>query len=243
MATGHPADWHTKRSPEVLLKLVSDTRGYTRRLRLFGCACARQVWHLLPTDARSAVQISERLAEGRATAIDMRAAAVRLVWAAVTPGQIAAHAAGYASCGVPGPAPPGFGEVLSYDPRQAARLAAQAAATEAIGPAPVGPVAPDWWQDAWNTAYDTAREIQADYVRDIFPPPGYTPQLHPDWLTSTVLALARQMDESDDFSAVPILADALQDAGCDIEAMLQCSRVPGNVHVRGNWVVDLVLGR
>ncbi|MCE9562013.1 MAG: hypothetical protein K8U57_08155 [Planctomycetes bacterium] len=75
------------------------------------------------------------------------------------------------------------------------------------------------------------------------PPPEYTLQFDPSWLTSTVVALARQMDESGDFSIVPILADALQDAGCNDDALLQCCRVPGNVHVRGNWVVDLVLGR
>jgi hypothetical protein len=51
------------------------------------------------------------------------------------------------------------------------------------------------------------------------------------------------MDESGEFSITPIFADALQDAGCDDETVLQCCRVPGNVHVRGNWVVDLVLNR
>jgi len=51
------------------------------------------------------------------------------------------------------------------------------------------------------------------------------------------------MDETGDFSVVPILADALQDAGCDNELMLARCRVESNVHCRGNWVVDLVLGR
>jgi hypothetical protein len=219
-----------------------DTRGFDRRLRLFGCACARQVWHLLPTDARSAVKTSERFAEGLATETDLRAAAIRLRGSPVTPVQIALEAAGCASAGwysTPRPPPPDT--PLVYDPRNAAGLATRALASEAAGPAPR--YVPDSWHDAWNRAYDAARAVQADYVRDIFPPPGYTPQLHPDWLTSTVVALARQMDGSDDFSAAPILADALQDAGCDAEPVLQCCRAPGHVHVRGNWVVDLVLGR
>jgi hypothetical protein len=92
-------------------------------------------------------------------------------------------------------------------------------------------------------AFAIARARQADIVRDIFPPPGLRPRLKTDWLTSTVVAMARHIDESGDFSAVPILADALQDAGCDTEAVLQCCRAPANVHVRGNWVVDLVLGK
>jgi hypothetical protein len=46
-----------------------------------------------------------------------------------------------------------------------------------------------------------------------------------------------------DFSAVPILADALQEAGCEDEIILDRCRAPSQVHCRGNWVVDLVLGR
>ncbi|MDY3556938.1 hypothetical protein R5W24_006114 [Gemmata sp. JC717] len=56
-------------------------------------------------------------------------------------------------------------------------------------------------------------------------------------------ALARQMYESHDFSAMPILADALQDAGCNAEAILNHCRDVGTPHVRGCWVVDLVLGK
>ena len=64
----------------------------------------------------------------------------------------------------------------------------------------------------------------------------------PSWLTDTVLALARQMYESRDFGAMPILADALQDAGCDSADILGHCRGPGP-HVRGCWVVDLVLSK
>ncbi|OWK42944.1 hypothetical protein FRUB_02543 [Fimbriiglobus ruber] len=61
------------------------------------------------------------------------------------------------------------------------------------------------------------------------------------WLTSTVVALARQMYDGRDFSLMPILADALQDAGCDNEAILNHCRCDGP-HVRGCWVVDACLG-
>jgi len=64
----------------------------------------------------------------------------------------------------------------------------------------------------------------------------------PAWQTSTAIALAGQMYESRDFSAMPILADALQDAGCDSDDILGHCRGPGP-HVRGCWVVDLVLGK
>jgi len=55
------------------------------------------------------------------------------------------------------------------------------------------------------------------------------------------LTLARQIYESRDFSAMPILADALQDAGCDNEDILSHCRDTNQPHVRGCWVVDLVL--
>jgi len=60
-------------------------------------------------------------------------------------------------------------------------------------------------------------------------------------LTSTAIALARQMDKTLDLSVMPILADALQDAGCEDPDVLAHCRGPGP-HVRGCWVVDCVLG-
>jgi hypothetical protein len=62
------------------------------------------------------------------------------------------------------------------------------------------------------------------------------------WLTGTVVTLARRMYYSRDFSPMPILADALQDAGCEDEAVLTHCR-GDSVHVRGCWVVDLILGK
>jgi hypothetical protein len=58
----------------------------------------------------------------------------------------------------------------------------------------------------------------------------------------TAVALARQMYESRDFGAMPILAAALQDAGGDNGDVLDHRRGPGP-HVCGYWVVDLVLER
>jgi hypothetical protein len=51
------------------------------------------------------------------------------------------------------------------------------------------------------------------------------------------------MYEARDFSAIPILADALQDAGCGSADILTHCRDSNQVHVRGCWVVDLVLGK
>jgi len=50
------------------------------------------------------------------------------------------------------------------------------------------------------------------------------------------------MYDAREFSAMPILADALQDAGCDSDDVLNHCRGDGP-HVRGCWVVDLVMGK
>ncbi|MBA4067755.1 MAG: hypothetical protein C0501_29455 [Isosphaera sp.] len=65
----------------------------------------------------------------------------------------------------------------------------------------------------------------------------------PSWQTDTTLSLAHGMYDSRDFSPMPILADALQDAGCDHPDVLAHCRDPQVTHVRGCWVVDLVLGK
>jgi hypothetical protein len=83
---------------------------------------------------------------------------------------------------------------------------------------------------------------QAALLRDIFGNPFRPVPLSPDWRTDTAVAIARQTYDSRDFSAMPILADALQDAGCDNDDILAHCRGPGP-HVRGCWVVDLVLGK
>ena len=79
-------------------------------------------------------------------------------------------------------------------------------------------------------------------ARDIFGNPFRPAALDPSWLTSTVVTLARGIYEERAFDRMPILADALQDAGCDNEDVLNHCRGPGP-HVRGCWVVDLVLGK
>jgi|GEM_PF-5757293 len=81
-----------------------------------------------------------------------------------------------------------------------------------------------------------------DIIRDIFGNPFRPVAFSPEWRTSTVVSLARGMYDSRDFSAMPILADALQDAGCEQAEILDHCRGSGP-HVRGCWVVDLALGK
>ena len=62
------------------------------------------------------------------------------------------------------------------------------------------------------------------------------------WRTEHTVGLAARMQETGDLAALPILADALEEAGCENDDILTHCREPG-VHVRGCWVIDLVLGK
>jgi hypothetical protein len=75
------------------------------------------------------------------------------------------------------------------------------------------------------------------------PRPHHPVAFSPEWRTDAVAALAREMYSSEDFSVMPILADALQDAGCDDEQILSHCRDTSFAHVRGCWVVDLALAQ
>jgi hypothetical protein len=72
---------------------------------------------------------------------------------------------------------------------------------------------------------------------------GDVPTIDPAWRTADVLLLARGIYEERAFDRMPILADALQDAGCDNEDILAHCRDANTPLARGCWVVDLVLDK
>jgi hypothetical protein len=96
---------------------------------------------------------------------------------------------------------------------------------------------------AQEQALSEAERQRGSMAKDIFGNPFRPVIFSPAWRTDTALSLARQMYESREFSAMPILADALQDAGCDNEDILTHCRDDNAAHVRGCWVVDLVSGK
>jgi len=63
-----------------------------------------------------------------------------------------------------------------------------------------------------------------------------------NWLTPTILGLAGHIYQARDFAAMPVLADALEDAGCT-DALLLGHLRDWNPHVRGCWALDLILGK
>jgi hypothetical protein len=204
-------------------------RTHRRKVLLFGCACCRRIWkHLIHPASRLAVEVAERYAEGAAerSELDSAAQSARLVYDLARE-----DAEPFASAADPAPA--------SYE------IAAHAAYKVANPARPVG------WPLMLQTAeaaraasgQDSEDGAQVALIRDIFGNPFRPVTFDPAWRTSTAVALAGQMYDPRDFSPMPILADALQDAGCDSDDILNHCRDPDATHVRGCWVVDLVLGK
>jgi hypothetical protein len=114
------------------------------------------------------------------------------------------------------------------------------------------------FESAWTAAYEgavrtlekqsssevknQAVQFQLKTLHCIFGNPFRPGAVDPAWLTSTVVELAHGIYAERAFDRLPILADALQDAGCENADVLDHCRGPGP-HARGCWVVDLVLGK
>ena len=87
--------------------------------------------------------------------------------------------------------------------------------------------------------------MQAQLLRDIWRPPFRPMPIDPRWLTwnnGLVVQLARNIYETRAFESLPLLADALIDAGCTDEEILSHCQQPGP-HVRGCWALDLIMDR
>src|SRR5262249_25434472 len=87
---------------------------------------------------------------------------------------------------------------------------------------------------------------QAALLRDIFGVLPFRPVTIPPssllWNDGTVVTLAKSIYDERAFDRLPILADALEEAGCATADILGHCRQPGE-HVRGCWVLDLLLGK
>jgi hypothetical protein len=190
-----------------------------RKERLFACACCRRIWNLL-TDPRSraVVEAAEQYADGLIDKGALAAARVEAVRATrVAPRRSNDSPVAAAEC---------LGNLEPYD----VFFACTARVTMVVARCRIG-------------TRKAEEALQAKFLRDIFGNPFRPVAFSPSWRTDTATALARTMYESREFSAMPILADALQDAGCDNDDILSHCRDGNQVHVRGCWVVDFVLGK
>lgn len=98
------------------------------------------------------------------------------------------------------------------------------------------PIASVLW---WGPDHDPPSAAAA---RELFANPFVPLEWKPEWFTSTARDLAAHIYAERDFSPMPILGDALMDAGCDHQLIQDHCRTP-KPHARGCWAVDAVLGK
>jgi hypothetical protein len=107
-------------------------------------------------------------------------------------------------------------------------------------------VSPVWERTRRREDVDRADKIESAFqvtlVRDIYGNPFRPPPFDSRWRTGDVIGLARGINEDRAYDRLPLLCDALMDAGCDAEDILAHCRSEGP-HVRGCWLVDLVLAK
>jgi hypothetical protein len=86
---------------------------------------------------------------------------------------------------------------------------------------------------------DSDATTEPEQVCSPYPPTDEAMRFDPSWRTSTVVSLATGIMQDGSFDVMPILADALQDAGCDNEILLEHCR-HGTEHTTWCWVLELV---
>jgi hypothetical protein len=217
---------------------------------MFLCAVGRRTLHLT-TDGRcfDAVEVCERVADGLATGDEARAARSG-AWAAWTAAmEKVAAAAAAAGCEASA-----LVRQVNASGVTSPELAALAAAVVCYLPLWSRANAEQVRNLTLLTLVNAAEamrfgELRSEpdelrayerLFRDLAPTRPVTTD--PSWLTSTVVALAVGIYADRAFDRLPILADALEDAGCTDDALLAHCRQPGG-HVRGCWAVDLLLGK
>jgi hypothetical protein len=227
------AEWLTCEEPGPMLVYLEAEEGSNRKVRLFACACVRRLWSAAKDcegqETQSAVLLAEAFIEGKRALRDMREKYRNQLGAGEYSLFSVAYYAGYATL---------------VDGATEAAFTASRYAADGFGLVArlTSPNSPEEQVAAFQMGRNAEQVAQGALLREIFGSPFRSVAFDPAWRTSTAVTLARTMYEGREFFAMPILADALQDAGCDNEDMLSHCRGSGP-HVRGCWVVDLVLGK
>jgi hypothetical protein len=205
--------WLTTINQLDLIKHVRPAAS-ARKLRLCGCGTARLNWQWLTKKVfRRAIEVAERFADGEATAAQLDQAYTKAMLTKPKEDEADFSTERRAS--------------IYYSSKQALYTAAE---------------------DAWTAAYYSQREAcnveECGVVRDVFGNPFRPVTFDPRWRLADAVGVARAIYDERAFDAdrMGVFCDALLDAGCDSADVLDHLRGPGP-HVRGCWVVDLVLGK
>ncbi len=187
-----------------------------RKWRLFACGCCRVFfWERLPDhQCKDAIEVSERYADGQAQLSELEQAR-----------ELAAQAR------------------RDYEAR---RERQQHQGVGHQGPECVCcAIRPTMSHDPYGVIQDMPKgsELkQRTLIRCVFGNQFGAVVVQPNWISDTVQSVGRVIYQERKFQELSILADALEDAGCNETSILEHLRSPGP-HVRGCWALDLVLGK
>jgi hypothetical protein len=246
------AEWLACTDPALMLGFVRN-KACVRQLQRIAVAFCRRIWPLFSDQrCRYAVQVAEGFADGIFDERQLDAAnkasysvyentsppdsgfsdsakgISRAAWEAAQAATIAALVFSTPRDGV-------------WNCQAIAQQAALAASFSARESHPAGVVA-DY---AAQAAEANERANQVDLLREIIGNPFRPVIVIPGWLAwndRTVLKLAQAIYDDRAFDRLPVLADALEEAGCDNAEILNHCRQLGE-HVRGCWLVDLIVGK
>jgi hypothetical protein len=234
-----------------------------RKKRLLACGCCRLVWPALADErSRTAVATSERYADGQVTLAELQRAweGSRQAWQ-----ECDTRYWDYQK-GKTFSSPPGHPPELRalYRAERAAHATMYASGLSMENTHALQDddelgfefrrLLVAWWEGPWTAigaANGAAGKITATgwpgvpLLRELFGNPFHPVQLDPGWLQvhgATACAVANTVYEAHAFERLPVLADALEEAGCVEPALLDHCR-QGGEHVRGCWAVDLLTGR
>jgi hypothetical protein len=223
------AEWLSCTEPRRMLDYVevyhrvARTRKGRRKLRLFACACCRRLWHLPGKEyGKQVIEIFERFAEGLAEWDDVLGAieAEKAVMATLEPGWCKS-----------------WWETRLWEASQLAARYRPQDATNKYSLFRYGHLGEN---------RDDGPRVLCCLIRDLFgnpfrPSPPLPPALLA-WNDNTISRMAQAIYDDRSFDRLPILADALEEAGCNDPDILGHCRSSGE-HARGCWVIDALLGK
>jgi hypothetical protein len=227
-------EWDRCTSLSMLMHLVSDQPGHDRHINLWIVACCRQVEHLVGSDEMvRAIDAGERYAEETIQRTTLQS------WIRRT----RRHRRG-------------LGPDVATSTRQACEALSRALWHLASYPNSFNPnklahalVSEAREQGTKGRVEDLLPPMEqrlVNLLRDMMGNPFRARPAHnPAWLEANgglAGRLANSIFQEKRFTEMPILADALEDAGCTEATILEHLRSP-ELHARGCWALDVILGR
>lgn len=217
------SEWQGGADPTPMLAFLRG-RASDRKSRMFALACCRFVTDFLDPRGVWALDVAERYADGLCDrdALEAARAGADEAFDEFDDRQGRESAAHAVECLCHAD---GLGDVLN-------EIAWDTAAVASLSQPP----------HLMRAAKRLGRLNRCRLLRDIFNNPFRLVALDLTWLSSTAVGLAQGIYADRAFDRLPILADALEESGCGDAGLLAHCRETGP-HVRGCWVIDLLLDK